>query len=390
MSKLIVPVAKIEELLPIAGADKIVLAKVLGFYCIVSKDTYSVGDLIIYIPIDSILPDTLINQFNLNFVRRNRVSCLKLRGVFSEGLILNNFLNGKLGDNVADKLGITKWEPPEPHFQKEKQIETVAMYWKKYFAKEVSLKRAIAKTFTVTYEQYLKPRKKLNPYFDKYTDIQNIKHYPDLFTDKDNVVIMEKCHGSNLRCGYLKRRDSGLIDSIIKLFFGKYEFVYGSHNVQKSIFSGKGYYGEDVYGQVVAKYNMGNVCKSYPNFIFYGELIGPKIQKGFTYDLNELDMRIFDIKDVTNPINSRYLNWTQVKKICDEINVPRVPELYEGNFSKEKVTELTSGNSTIASHIREGVCIKSNPEVYDYRVGRKILKSISQDYLLLKDRTDYH
>lgn len=387
MSQLIVPVVKIEELIPIANADKIVLAKVLGFSCIVSKDKYQVGDLVIYIPVDSLIPNKLIEQFGLEFVRKNRISCLKLKGVFSEGLILDNFLNAKLGANVAEKLGIEKYEPPEPNFQKDRPKETVAMYWEGYFRKQIPLWRAIKKTFTVTYDQYFRPRKKVNPYFDKYTDIQNIKHYPDLFNFTDNVVILEKLHGSNFRCGSLKRRNNGIIDSIIQFFSGEYEFVYGSHNVQKTIFSGKGFYGEDVYGQVAKKYDMEHKCKAYPNYIFYGELVGPKIQKGFEYDLKELDLRIFDIKDTET---NKYVDWDRVKGICRYINVPFVPELYEGAFSKEKVIELTSGKSTVAGHIREGAVIKTNPEQYDNRVGRKILKSISPDYLLIKDRTDYH
>ena len=53
MSKLICPVAEIEEIINIEKADRIVLAKVLGFSCIVQKDKYKVGDDVIYIPVNS-------------------------------------------------------------------------------------------------------------------------------------------------------------------------------------------------------------------------------------------------------------------------------------------------------------------------------------------------
>lgn len=42
MSSNIVEICRIEEITPIEKADKIVLAKIKGFNCIVGKDTYKI------------------------------------------------------------------------------------------------------------------------------------------------------------------------------------------------------------------------------------------------------------------------------------------------------------------------------------------------------------
>ena len=56
-------VEKILALDPIEGADRIVKATVLGWECVVKKDDYKVGDLCIYIEVDSIVPNIPFFQF---------------------------------------------------------------------------------------------------------------------------------------------------------------------------------------------------------------------------------------------------------------------------------------------------------------------------------------
>lgn len=59
-------IQRIHDIVPIEGADKIELAKVLGWQVVVKKDQFKVGDLCCYIEIDSIVPQTPIFEFMKN------------------------------------------------------------------------------------------------------------------------------------------------------------------------------------------------------------------------------------------------------------------------------------------------------------------------------------
>jgi RNA ligase (TIGR02306 family) len=80
-------IQKIVDIRPIDGADKIEVAQVLGWEVVVAKkDEFKVGDLVIYIEIDSIVPDK--SEFDFLRDRKFRVRTIKLRKQVSQGLIL--------------------------------------------------------------------------------------------------------------------------------------------------------------------------------------------------------------------------------------------------------------------------------------------------------------
>ena len=210
MSTCLVTVNRITEILPIAKADKLELARVLDWYCIIQKGSYKVNDLIIYVPPDSILPASLIEKFNLTFLKKNnRVGVLKLRGAVSYGLILDNYLNFKEGEEVSAVLGITKYEQQDVY--------------------EASPMSGIRQT----------SKKKLNPNFFKYCDIENAKNYPDLFTTEDEIVVTEKIHGclpsySKIQCS------DGVIRSLGDIVKNKLNVsVLGYDIINKKIVSTK-------------------------------------------------------------------------------------------------------------------------------------------------------
>jgi len=55
-------IAKIEEIKPILGADNIEHARVRGWWVVIRKNEFNVGDLCIYIETDSIMPDGLPDE----------------------------------------------------------------------------------------------------------------------------------------------------------------------------------------------------------------------------------------------------------------------------------------------------------------------------------------
>ncbi len=360
MSSLIVTVCKVDKIEKHPNADRLSLVHVKGWQCIVGLDQYQAGDLVVFIPPDCILPDALIEKYKLEYLKKNgRTGTIKLRGYISQGLIIDADPSWNEGKDVAGLLGITKYEPPEPEYQ-------------------VPTKKT--------------SRKKINPNFDKYTDIENVKHYQDVFVDGDLVVITEKIHGCNSRFGNLEiviNPNTPFFDRIElwirKNMFGqKHEFVYGSHNVQITNHSNrKSFYGDDVWGKIAQRYDMKNLIPE--GYIVYGEIYGKGIQE-LEYGLDDIDIVIFDVKK-----NGQYLDWDQVVTFCNQHGLKHVPQLYVGTYRDGILDKYTSGNSILCgSHIREGVVIHTAIEDTDPKIGRKILKSISEAYLLNKNRTEFH
>ena len=130
----IVSFKNIEEILPIEGADKIELVKFGGWQAITNKNEFKVGDKVIYFEIDSFLPKG-IKQFaflvekeprtvespNGKMVEGHILRTLRLRGVLSQGLVLNpkdfdKELNTQkdLEDYFYNDLGVFKYDRPLP------------------------------------------------------------------------------------------------------------------------------------------------------------------------------------------------------------------------------------------------------------------------------------
>lgn len=92
MAEFTVPVVRIAGIEPIDGADAIEVAQVLGYRCVVKKGEFAVGDLAVYIPEASIVPDYLLELLGLTGKlagpQGNRVKAIKLRNTISQGLLL--------------------------------------------------------------------------------------------------------------------------------------------------------------------------------------------------------------------------------------------------------------------------------------------------------------
>src|ERR1700677_1182067 len=209
-----VPVTKILEIKEHSNATSLEFAVVYGFNVIVTKGRYKIGDSVLYIPIDSVITDKLNaklfpegSKVKLN---RNRVRQIKIRSQYSQGMIVDledieEFLPSGFSydeeQNLAETLGITKYEPP-------------------------------AATFQTPGQKRDKPRE--NPLFHKYGGIDNFKWYADLFAEGEMVSVTEKIHGSNIRFGYVPYVANNLWRKILKFlgFAPAFEWVYGSNNVQ--------------------------------------------------------------------------------------------------------------------------------------------------------------
>ena len=103
MSSLIVEVCKIDGIEPIEGADKIALAKVKNWNVVIKKEDFSVGDLAIYIPIDSIVPDVPTFEFLKD--RHFRIKTIRLKGVYSQGILFPLEILSDFCDTEKDENG---------------------------------------------------------------------------------------------------------------------------------------------------------------------------------------------------------------------------------------------------------------------------------------------
>jgi RNA ligase (TIGR02306 family) len=362
MSSLIVEVVKIDDILVHPNADRLELVVVKGWQCVVQKDLYKIGDKVIYIPIDSILPaeleSILFPPDSKIKLHKSIVKSIKIRKALSQGIIISlsylpKYEKYKVGDDVKDILGITKFEP-----SKKSNLQ----------GKERS-------------------KKETNPFFYKYTDIENIKNFIDVFTEDDDVIVTEKIHGTSFRAGYLPFVANTWWKKILRFFklTPQYEFVYGSHNVQlENEFNSKIFH-SNVYAECVVKYNLKECLK--PHEVIYGEIYGNNIQKNYTYGCkqNERKLAIYDVQK-----NGKWLDYYDARNFCLELNLPVVYLIYDGKFNYNYFKTKLTGNSVMvpSQSIIEGGVIRSKKEELCY-TGRKILKLINDEYLL-KDNTDYH
>jgi RNA ligase (TIGR02306 family) len=117
--------ASIEEILEITphpNADSLEFAKVLGYRCLVPKDRYQVGELVILIQPDTVLPEVEWSETYRKFSKK-RVKAIRLRGEWSFGIVeslsllpteLPEDVAIAVGQEVSELLDITKYEPPPP------------------------------------------------------------------------------------------------------------------------------------------------------------------------------------------------------------------------------------------------------------------------------------
>ena len=117
----------ITEISPIEGADRIELASVLGWKCVVNKGQFHPGDKAVYFEIDSFLPVCPVFEFlRASSYRKTdlmgegfKLRTMTFRGQISQGLLLpvRDFPeipeNAEVNEDVTELLGVRKYEIEE-------------------------------------------------------------------------------------------------------------------------------------------------------------------------------------------------------------------------------------------------------------------------------------
>lgn len=371
-----VPYTTIVRITPHGNADKLEVAWVYDFQVVVRKGQYQVGTNVIYVPIDSILPtwleDKLFPADSKIKLHHNRVRQIRIRGLASQGMLIDAdsvksvFHHGLdeslLEADLSKDLGITKYEPPQRNVG------------------------------NVQGKDKQRNRKQDHPLFHKYNGVSNMKWFPSLFQEGEEVVIQEKLHGTNARASVLPFVANTLWKKFLKLvrLAPAVELCYGSNNVEISARSSyKGFYGEDIYGKVFNELKVFEKLKL--GETIFGEIIGEGIQKNYSYGLKEHKFVLFDVKVLQSDGTQMWLTPDEVKSFALERGFDYIPVLYEGPFNKEHAYSLAKGASIYSDYqVIEGVVVKSRNEYNSDRLNKKALKIINEDYLADKSNSDFH
>lgn len=386
MERSLAHVEKIEWIRPIEGADKIALCGVLGWQCVIAKkDDFKVDDKVVYVEIDSVMPE--LPEFEFLRDRKFRVRTIKLRGQISQGLVLPLFILGKnrpvkldIGDDVTNLLGITKYLSPSEREEIKDEI------------RRISTEKNKLKKFMMRYSWFRKlslsrKQKEGFPYWVSKTDeerIQNIPHVLEQFAD-EMVYITEKIDGQSATfTGKMVPQFPGWLGNILPK---KFQFVVCSRNLTTNDKN-------NLYWKVARKYNLQQILKENPSLTIQGEQNDTKVQ-GNKYGFKEPVFHVFNIID--HKKNYHY-NWKELSEFCKKYNLNTVSLIEPYTFTKsdksykfpplsalgstvQEVVEFSKGESIIANIPREGVVIRCIKE------GKKILsfKCINPDFLLKFD-----
>ena len=105
---------------PHPNSDSLDIVKVLGWQCITKRGQFTEGQRVVFIPIDTLLPDTTWSKFLKKDDKPIRLRTIKLRGEYSQGLVLpidvlpSGSQGWNVGADVGGELGVKKYEKEIP------------------------------------------------------------------------------------------------------------------------------------------------------------------------------------------------------------------------------------------------------------------------------------
>lgn len=358
-------IKQIQDIRPIPGADAIEVAIVDGWECVIAKkDNFQVGDLIIYIEIDSVMPQR--PEFEFLASRKYRIRTIKLRKQVSQGLVLSlSYLppgDYTIGQDVTEIMGVTKYDPQAAE-EMEVLKETVSkeknpiIKWLMRF----SWFREMRKTQTRSNKGF--------PTLVSKTDETRIENIPQLLKNKGIVWdITEKIDGQSAT--YLLRKT--------RTWYGKQtrEFIVCSRNWRLPKPDNSTYWTiaqnqkiQDQLEQLLTTFNWEWVA-------IQGEIFGPAVQ-GNKYGLDALNFRVFNL---ITPLEGR-LNSSEGKIVLEHCtNLQWVPFLYQGIILPDTVEEIR-GMLPKTSLISNKIPVPEGA-VFRSRDGKYSFKSVNPAFLL--------
>jgi RNA ligase (TIGR02306 family) len=387
-------VVKISEVKPLPNSDFLSITTVMNEYPVIfKKGDFKEGDLAAFLPYDTVVPDTeqfhflcptgkddngkTIPLYEVGSVpeKYRYIKARRLRGTYSEGLLAPVPSDLKEGDSVVEALSLKK------RIYEEELDEVVSQKVKNHNQNEKSPK---------TFQMF------------KY-DLEGMAKYGYAFEEGEQVLIQEKLEGQNLcmvyaenklwvrsrnffkakhpavRYGDFFKRISS-VSSLLEACGKLYEAVKTS--IYLKWFDPK--LSHDHWWSMAQKYDLERKLKKYNGIAIFGEWYG-NLSK-WRYDCpgkEERDFRVFDMYDV---YKKKYLEWSEVEKICKEVGLKTAPILYKGEFkNSDEFKQFAEGESVLGKCVREGFVMRSIPESNHHKLGRKIIKLKGKGYKLEKN-----
>ncbi len=333
-----VEVVRVGPITKVETADTLGTTQIWGYTAIVRLGDILEGDLAVYIEPDYVLPTNAENAdvaARLAFLGdKRRIKAKRLRGVWSQGLLIKAWGDMKEGDDVMALLSIVRYEPSMGKIGTNGNAES--------------------------------PCPSLAG-LSKY-DVESLRRYNGVFEPGEIVYAFCKLHGANAR--YSWREDRLWVGSRTQWLRkpGTYAREDGT----------KYEAGDTLWWQAV-KQNawIEEWCRANPDCVLYGEVFGQVQDLKYGSKPGQIFFRAFDVlrKDRTYVDAEEF-----VKLFVEEQHCPLV---YVGPYDFVFLEELSRGDSRIpgAKHLMEGIVIKPAKERNDTGIGRVFAKLVSDRYL---------
>ena len=348
----------VQSIEPIKGKDRVELAHVDGWTCMVSKaDSFTVGSLCIFCEPDSVFPAT--DQWKFLEKYNYRIKTQKFKDadgnlVYSQGLVLPLSvlpnMEYKYDEDVTSVLGITQYGPT---MDKEPEVTPKKNYsqWLMRFAwfRNLVLPKKLSEAF---------------PSFVSKTDEERIQNCPSILESAVLWDATEKVDGQSGTFAVQRHK---------KFLHTTYEFFVCSRNLRKLHKDNSSYWNVAIKYDIQQK--LTQFLKQNRDFkwiAIQGECIAPGVQ-GNKYHVKEADLRVFN---VITPTTGRLGN-IDAKCFVEKLGLKFVPIVFTNiNLSKttvEDVLKLANGKSELYDTLREGLVFRSKD-------GRKSFKAISPEF----------
>lgn len=328
-------IRKVAGVVPIEGADFIVSYQIDGWNVADKKGAYSVGDKVVYLEVDSFVPHDLASFLaqgkepsNFNGVKGTRLRTKKMKGVYSQGLILSiktvallesvpeDLLN-TVGSDITSYLGIQKWEAPENKFVAGNQKGNFPSFIPKTDQERIqNTKKELAKRLKV----------------------------------KGSITfqVTEKLHGSSMT-----------------IFNKGGEFGVCSRNYELKLDD------ESSFTRCVDVHDLKSKLDS-RQLAIQGELCGSGLN-GNQYGINGYKFYAFDVFDINT---GKYLKPEESLGVCTSLGFDHVPVLYfktlhDGTDLDEWIKEKIAGAdgiSVLNNSKREGLVYKDISSDFSFKV----------------------
>lgn len=397
-------VVKIDEIRPIEGYDRVEHARTGGWWVVVKKDQFKVGDLAIYIEVDSKVPEK--EPFMFLEKKKFKIKTQKMCKVLSQGLlmhpfdfdwgysyrdeeemcIITPFVNENtsqkefgLGDFLTEYLGIT-YADAEDNKRKanssdkyklmaQRRPDIFRQTWARWM-----MRREWGKKVMFFFFGKKKDKKNGWPAWVTKTDEERCQNMPWLFpgNPEEEWIATEKIDGTSTTFT-MKGRGK------------KREFYICSRNVVFDKPDKKCFYDTNVYIEMEEKYNINEkmqmMMNEYPDVDFVtiqGETYGEGVQKR-DYGLKEHNFMAFNlIFGYKNGEKKRFNPSEMTAYLLKAYGIPCVPvvdEHFKIPATCDELLVMAEGESVIDGEMREGLVFRSKD-------GVKSFKAVSNPFLL--------